>query len=292
MLAREVLARSRVLAVQQEAAYAKRQRLGEKEVGKILSRFSWLYLQAASSVKTKKQAADLTRSLCHGLNHLSKCVDPNSTELAKFFADNHGIDRTTHAHWMGMDLDYSRLHEGKGFFDLQKVRALFLYNAIHWGGVAELIGSSKRFVNLSLKVGRQRVRTDSSGRLVADPGVITHLVRSIPHALEDKKLYAQVNPRVTGSARLSFGQVFGLLRAASNSLHSIQPVVTEPGRSHINVRLGGNQVVVEDHGLGVHYPGFTQKRGSSTFLQERAAEITRELRANGATTTLRFKRAA
>jgi len=97
-----------------------------------------------------------------------------------------------------------------------------LYNAVHFGGAAELIGGENPFPDSEFSFNGKRV-VIRNGKIKLTPWLLETLIKQTPHWRNSPvRDQLKLNVCLKGKPEVSFGQLFTVLRSASNSLRSLE----------------------------------------------------------------------
>jgi hypothetical protein len=186
-------------------------------LAKYLAEISRIFLEAAVLPTYEKSWAihKMVDMLLRGVPDIGNKVDTNT---GKFLANAHGVTDTSLAFELANLLSSRKPLRMK--FDHSDLSWLQIYNAIHWGAVAQYYGAEP-IRELSLNCHGVEITFDKHGLIFLTPELALELVGSTPHLI-DTGMKRAIMMEVIGSSILTQPELFSLLRNASNSLHSVQ----------------------------------------------------------------------
>lgn len=179
-------------------------KLNKSQAGEYLLEIGRLCLNS-SKEKSSETVSIAYGELLKTMQTLASSIDERETDLNWFLGGAHGI---------------SDSFGGLKAKDKGTLKDILAYNGLHWGGIGELLTGKVLIGRGTFKFSRAKVHF-SDGKVELGPKSLREIIRTIPHLFYtgDRNL-SQIDIR--GNARLTAGQLFGVLRGASNSLHSIK----------------------------------------------------------------------
>ena len=171
-----------------------------------MARLTPLFIEGAKA-RTRKELVQNADLLFRAMLDIGSRVRPD-VDFGRFLAEAHGVSE-------------SMLMPTLRRLPSNKIRQVLFYNAFHWSGVSDLLGAESQFKNFRTTFKGLKIEGTPDGKLRVTPELLSELVIHTPHFVK-VGLNKFVSPEVKGEADLTPGQLFVLLRAASNSLHSIK----------------------------------------------------------------------
>lgn len=160
-------------------------------------------------LRTKEETLGVYIPVEDSLMKLQGRISKQEGDLKNFLGGAHGVN----------DVLSVVLHQRK--WNPSFARSFFFYNGFHWGGVANILGAEPTLQNAKLRFQGKTIEFTADGKVKATPALVAGLARATPH-LNEYKLGKFMHISARGRTELTPGQVFVVLRAASNSLHSLK----------------------------------------------------------------------
>ncbi len=209
--------------IQTKLSAINRRSLTERQAADYFNQISGACFAISNAVETREQANKTTGLIAHTLQLLTLNISEKEKDLRFFMhTGSHGFQ------------DLSGLEAPKNA-SVDYLKTLFFYNGLHWSGVANLSGADSPFKDSKIPFEGTALEFTRDGKIRVTPKILKEMISATPHLVnagfEDK-----VKISVTGEAELTPGQLFALLRSASNALHSIK----------MNIVLHSLRTAVED----------------------------------------------
>lgn len=229
-----------------------------EEAGERIARIGRFFIHAHQQAKTIEQANELAKSLTNSLISVGWKTEEGS--LKNILERSHGLQLTV------SPTSYRNL-------SLKNIKDLWLYNYIHWSGIAQTQGVILENSGLQGYLKKQGIRLTKDGKINVTAKLARRLASITPHLVRHRFL-GRLRINAQGSAKLTHAETFELLRDASNELRSLtlKKIAAEFNKALNNpaaLQKAADELSDEDK-IRKEYPFDTNESFSQEFLRKHA----------------------